>query len=82
MDPVETWLAERVGEIVHCDSKEVNPQKSLFDIGLDSFAFMQLVQEIESKFQIQFEPETLMSTDFRSIKGITSCIQVGRTRNA
>lgn len=48
---------------------------NLFDLGLDSFGFVELAAGLEKKFRIQFSEEELMSEAFFSLEGISKLVK-------
>lgn len=56
-------------------SGEIDPTQRLVDAGLDSYGFVELITELESKYGVHFEEEELMSSSLESIDKISELIQ-------
>lgn len=80
IEPID-WLYEYFsakGEIPG-ETKEEQFAADYFDADLiDSFGVIELVSEIELKFDIEFKPEQMQDERFRTISGLAQIINENR----
>lgn len=57
------FLTRKLGEITGLDMNEVDPDTELADLGLDSILGMQLLAEIEGRFDLKLYPNELMENN-------------------
>ena len=76
-------LNELVSKILVEVKKEVAPQlgsTSLVSDGiLDSLDIMNLIMELESKFDIEIDPEDVLSENFESVEAIAALVEKCRS---
>lgn len=72
MDKIETIAKEILVDV--CESEEIlnNPDMDLFETNfLDSFAMLDIVVEIEEKFDIKVKPRDISKEKLKSINNFT-----------
>lgn len=74
MNQIEQQLSELIASTLGCSSEEAYLMENLYKQGLDSFAFTQLITDLEKRYDIFFSDEELMSGSFRNIAGIALLI--------
>jgi acyl carrier protein len=78
---VSDQIARILSEKLHVDPP--GETEDLIDAGiLDSFAFIELLVNIEQAFGVRVELESLDLTHFRSIEKITSFIEASSSRQS
>lgn len=55
--------------------------QNIFELGMDSFGFIQLISDIETNYNVSFEPDDLMTEGFRSVEGIIEAVEQKRSQN-
>ena len=72
-DVIRSWLVEKLGK-----GKELPDDacsRSYFDLGLvDSFGVIELIEDIEANFSIQFTEDHFQERRFATIDGLTAII--------
>ncbi len=73
-------LAQQLQEIIEekCGITIDNYDSNYFDAGLDSYSFMELVAELEQKYNIEFSNDDFANEDFFSINGLAAIIEEKR----
>ena len=62
---------------IQCDEIiDVNENTLLEDLGIDSLRFVEIVVEIESRFEFQFDDEMLLMKEFPKISSIIKYIKI------
>lgn len=72
MKDVEGFIGIWLQNNLDVDAEAVANAKTFFELGLDSFGFIQLIDAIENEFSIQFSVEDLMEV------GVNSSIELAR----
>ena len=68
---ITTDICEFLKENILADGIEVNPELSLADIGVDSFALMEVVLFIERRFGLTFPLEELTPEVIESVGSLS-----------
>lgn len=66
MKDVEGFIGSWLQNNLDVDAEAVANAKTFFELGLDSFGFIQLIDAIENEFSIQFAIEDLMAVGINS----------------
>ena len=69
---LEVLLLQELGIIL---DKSVEPQDKLVDLGLDSFAIMQIIAYLEDTFGIEIPEERLPVENFYNVRVIAEWVQ-------
>ena len=51
-----------------------NPEQDYFSAGLDSFSFINFINEIETKYKIKFLNDYFLNRDFAKVSGLAAVI--------
>jgi len=78
MNQIEKQLADFIGSILVCDAEQAYLFENLYQQGLDSFSFVELISDIERRYSVHFSDDELMSGSFRNIAGLAELIAVKR----
>lgn len=62
--------------IKSCEGIEIHENTLLEDLGIDSLKFVEMVLEIESHFEFQFDDEMLLIKEFPNVESIIKYIKV------
>ncbi|WP_058042447.1 acyl carrier protein [Streptomyces roseifaciens] len=77
---LEFWLIERVASYLRLDTREVDPQESFANLGLDSVYALTLTADIEDTLGIEVEPT--LAWDYPTIsalaKGLTASMRAAK----
>ena len=71
----EKQITSLAASIIGCPEETVQNADNLFDIGLDSFAFMLLVEEIEKNYDLVLDTSELAPESFRTIMDVVTMIR-------
>lgn len=73
-------LIQQLKEIIEkkCGININNYDSNYFDEGLDSYSFMELIAELEQKYNIEFSNDDFANEDFFSINGLAVIIEEKR----
>lgn len=69
-------LMETIGKT--CGITINDYDSNYFDEGIDSYAFMELINELEQKYNIEFSNDDFANDDFFSINGLAAIIEEKR----
>ena len=75
---IENWLFDWFEKNTFAKKDEIskNLEKNYFDSGwLDSFKFIELINDVEQEFQILFSNDEFQNRKFSSINGLTEIIK-------
>ncbi len=71
---IENILIDEIATILAIDTKRIQPDIPLADLGLDSLSFVELLVAIEKKFGINLMESGLSKKDFESINSLVQRI--------
>lgn len=72
-DAIRSWLLEKLGKGQELPDNACG--QSYFDLGLvDSFGIIELIEDVESEFSIQFTEDHFQERRFATIDGLTQII--------
>lgn len=74
-DDIQSFVVKKLASKMNLSQAELLSAPNLFEVGLDSFSFTQLVSEIEKKYAFSFTEKELMSPEFQNAPGICSLIR-------
>ncbi len=67
-------MSEQIATNLGLGREFIAKAENLFQHGLDSFGFIELVTAIEGRYGVQFSEDELMSADFVHVRGISQLI--------
>jgi acyl carrier protein len=67
MHELEEQIVPLVASIIGCPEEQARTAADLFEIGLDSFAFMLLAEDLEKAYNIRFADNELTAEVFRNV---------------
>jgi D-alanine--poly(phosphoribitol) ligase subunit 2 len=70
MDNIQQTVKEAFRDVSGIDFKEIESSNNIFESGVDSFTFMQIILEVEQKLGIQFDPTEISFNQFKTINGM------------
>lgn len=73
-EQINSWVTETVSEFANLPADQTLHSQNLFDDGLDSIGFIEIIQKIEAHFGIRLSDEELASPELATIAGIVSLI--------
>lgn len=79
IEKIESSIVEFLAARLPVEKQALMTAPSLFDLGLDSYAFVEMITAIEKSCAIRFSTEDLMSPGFRSVRGIVNAVQKNLT---
>lgn len=71
----EQFLVERLVAVLAVTPQEVSEAPNLSEVGLDSFGFIDLVTQLEGRFQIEFGVDELESLTTLSLHDISALVR-------
>lgn len=72
---IELVIRKCLKMLLHININDINNEQYLEDIGLDSLNMVRLIVMLEEKFDIVFDIENLVSSNFESINKIINIIK-------
>lgn len=73
-ETIEARLQQVVGSLLPGSETPLAPDLDLFEEGLDSIAFMQLIILLETEFSFKFVPADLQRKDFATLGLLTQLV--------
>ena len=74
MKDVEGFIGSWLQSNLDVDAETVENAKTFFELGLDSFGFIQLINAIEREFSIQFAVEDLMKVGINNSEELAGMV--------
>lgn len=78
---MDEMIRKRIREII-CKNIDlvaiddtIDENEKLIDLGMNSLVFIQIIVCIEEEFQIEFEPEVMLESNFESINHFVNYIR-------
>ena len=74
VEEIENILINEVAVISASNSDDVAADVPLYDLGIDSLGFVELLVAIEKRFNLKLIESGLTQEDFETIKSLAKCI--------
>lgn len=74
MNSIEQQISEYISAVLAIDPVQAYSIENLYKEGLDSFSFIELISDLERRYDVHFSDDELMSDGFRNIPSISELI--------
>jgi acyl carrier protein len=71
---IENILIEGISSIKNLEISEIAPEKSFYDMGIDSLGFVEILVFIEKTFKLELIASDLTKQDFETVHSLASFI--------